>query len=65
MEYYSATVKNEIVPFCINMDRPRDDHTKWRKPDRERQIPYNMAYMWNQKTDKNELVYKTETDSKT
>ena len=51
--------------ICSNMDRPRDDHTKWRKPDRERQIPYNMAYMWNQKTDTNELVYKIETDSKT
>ena len=28
------------------MDGPRDYHTKWRKPDRERQI-YDIAYIWN------------------
>ena len=31
------------------MDGPRDYHTKWSKPDRERQI-YDIAYMWNLKT---------------
>ena len=29
------------------MDRPRDYHTKWRKSDRERQISYDITYMWN------------------
>ena len=24
--------------ICSNMDGPRDDHTKWSKPERERQI---------------------------
>ena len=28
MEYYSAIKKNEIMPFAINMDGPRDYHTK-------------------------------------
>ena len=51
--------------ICSNMDRPRDDHTKWRKPDGERQIPYYTGYKWNPKTDTNELIHKTEIDSKT
>ena len=29
---------------------------------RERQV-YDIAYMWNQKNDINELIYKTEIDS--
>ena len=32
---------------------------------RERQIPSGIIYMWNLKEDTNELIYKTETDSKT
>ena len=32
---------------------------------RERQIPYDVTYMWNLKYDTNELIYKTETDSQT
>ena len=31
------------------MHGPRDDHTKWSKLDRERQISYNITYMWNLK----------------
>ena len=41
MEYYSAIKKNDI------MDGPEDDHTKWSKSDRERQISYDIAYMRN------------------
>ena len=29
----------------------------------ERQIPYDLTYMWNLNYDTNELTYKTETDS--
>ena len=25
--------KNEVTPFCSNMDGPRDYHTKWHKSD--------------------------------
>ena len=46
------------------MDGPRDYHTNWSKSDRERQISYDIAYMWNLKYDTNELIYKTETDIK-
>ena len=49
--------------ICSNMDGLRDYHTKWSKSERERQIPYNITYMWNLKYDTNELVYQTETDS--
>ena len=45
------------------MDRPKDYHAKWSKSDREKQISYDIAYMWNLKeNDTNELIYKTEID---
>ena len=49
MEYYSA-IKNEWNnAICSNMVGPRDYHIKWSKSDRERQISYNITYMWNLK----------------
>ena len=45
------------------MDGPRDDHIKWNKLEREKQIPYDITYMWNLKYDANELIYITEIDS--
>ena len=42
------------------MNGPRDCHTEWSKSDRERQISYDITYMWNLKNDTNELIYKTE-----
>ena len=33
------------------MDGPRDYHTKWNEPERERQIPHDTIYMWNLKSD--------------
>ena len=50
--------------ICSNVDGHRDDHTKWSKSDRERQILYDITYMWNLKYT-NELIYKTEIDSQT
>ena len=47
------------------MDGPRDYHGKWSKSERERQIPYDITYMWNLKYDTNELIYETETNSQT
>ena len=49
--------------ICSHMDGPRDYHTKWSKSEQERQIPYDITYMWNLKCDTNELIYETETDS--
>ena len=33
--------------ICSKMDGPRDYHTEWSKSDRERQISYDITYMWN------------------
>ena len=49
--------------ICSNMNGPRNYHTKWSKPERERQIPYDRSYMWNLKYNTNELIYKTETQT--
>ena len=64
-ECYSAIKKGWNNAICSYMDRPRDDHTKWSKSESERQIPYDITYMWNIKYDTNELIYKTEIDSQT
>ena len=57
--------KEQNNAICSNMDATRDYHTKWSKLDRERQIPYDITYMWNLKYGTNEPIYKTETDSQT
>ena len=45
------------------MDGLRDCHTKRSKPDRERQISYDISYTWNKKkNDTEELIYRTEID---
>ena len=49
MEYYSAIRKEWNNATCSNIDGCRDDHTKWSKSDRERQISYDITYMWNLK----------------
>ena len=40
----------------------RGYHTKWSKPERERQIPYDAAYMWHIEYDTDEVLCETETD---
>ena len=48
------------------MDGPRDCHNEWSKSSKEGEIVHGTPYMWNLKrNDTNELIYKTETDSKT
>ena len=32
--------------ICSNMDGPRDCHTEWKKAERERQMTYDIIYMW-------------------
>ena len=62
MEYYSVIKKNKTMPFAAT----------WMgleiiilREVRQRQIPYDITYMWNLKNDTNELIYKAETDSQT
>ena len=47
------------------MDEPRNDYTKLSRSERERQIPYDITYMWNLKYDTNQHIYETKTDSQT
>ena len=55
--------QNNVI--CITMDVTKDYYTKWSKSERERQIPYDITYMWNLNYGTNEPIYKTETDSDT
>ena len=64
MEYYLAIKKEWNNAICSNMDGPRDYHTKWNKPDKERQISWDITYMWNLKYDTNELILKTHSHRK-
>ena len=41
--------KGQHDAFCSNMDGTRDSHSKWSKSERERQMPYDITYMWNLK----------------
>ena len=43
--------------ICSYMDGPRDYPTKQSKWEREKQLPYDITYMWNLKYDTNELIY--------
>ena len=64
MEYYSAIKKNEITPFVatwVDLEITILSEVS----QKERQIPYDITYMWSLKYDRNELVYKTETYSQT
>ena len=33
--------------MCNNKDGPRGHYAKWNKSDRERQIAYDLSYVWN------------------
>ena len=54
-----AIMNSATVNICSNMGGPGDYHTKYI---RQRQISYNIAYMWNLKNDTNGLIHKTEID---
>ena len=58
MEYYSVIRMNKML-FAATSNGPRNDCIKWNKSDRERQIPYDIIYMWNPKHYTNKLVYET------
>ena len=52
--------KNEIMPFAATW---MDLETIILSEVSQKEIPYDITYMWNLKYDTNELVYETETDS--
>ena len=39
--------KEQNCTICRDVDRPRDCHGEWSKSEREKQISYINAYMWN------------------
>ena len=41
--------KEQTNATCSNMDGTTDSHTKWSQPERKRQIPYDITYLWNLK----------------
>ena len=47
------------------MDATRDDHTKWSKSEREKQILYDITYMWNLKYNTNEPIHGTDSRTQT
>ena len=47
------------------MDKTRAYHAKWSKSERERQISYDIIYMWDLKYGTNEQVYEAKTDFQT
>ena len=61
MEYCSAIKKNEIMPFAVTWMQL--EIIILSKSERERQIPYDITYIWNLKYDTNEPIYETETES--
>ena len=44
--------KQQNNAICSNMNGTRDSHTKRSTSERERQIPYDISYIWN-------LIYDT------
>ena len=62
LEYYSALkrMKEWDNAICPNMNELRDDYTKW-----SRQKYHYVICLWNLQDNTNELIYKTEIDSKT
>ena len=63
MEYSSAIKKKAITPFAATWMDPEIITLSEVKLERERQIPYDITYMWNLKYYTNKLTY--ETDSQT
>ena len=53
------------MPFAATWMKVENIKLSEVKSDRERQIPYDITYMWNLKYDKSEPTYRTETDSQT
>ena len=53
------------MPFAATSRQPEMIILSEVKLERERQIPYDITYMWNLKYGTNEPIYKTEINSQT
>ena len=63
MEYYSVIKKNERMPLAATWMQL--EITILTKSKRERQIPYDITYIWNLNYDASELIYEIDRDSQT
>ena len=51
------------IPHATRRGQKQTNKKEWRKSERESQISYNIAYIWNlKKNGTNELIYKTERE---
>ena len=48
--------KEQSNAICSNIDGTSDSCTKWNKLKKERQIPYDITYIWNLIHDTNEPI---------
>ena len=62
MEYYSAIKKNEIMPFAPTW---LDLEIIILSEVNQRQMSYDITYMWSLKNVINELIYKIQIESQT
>ena len=62
MEHYSALENNEIISCATTQ---MDLEIIILSVVRERQIPYDITYMWNLKYDTNGPIYETEIEAGT
>ena len=53
-EILHSRKKEGTLTFCESMNGLGEHYAKWNKPVSERQIPYDLTYMWNL-MDKNKL----------
>ena len=56
---HSAIKKKVIMP----LHQHRDYHTKQSKSERERQISYDITYMWHLNYGSNEPIFKTDSQA--
>ena len=52
--------KEQNNAICSNMHGTRDALTEWNKSERERQIPYDITYIWNLINGTNEPFHRKE-----
>ena len=62
MEYYLSIKENEILPFATTW--MKCESIKWNKSDGERQIPYDLIYMWHLKKNKTKKNKLTNTENR-
>lgn len=56
--------KNEILPFWTNMDRTRRYYANSSKLNTEKQIPYDLAYIWKLTQNQTKIDELQETENR-